>query len=414
MSEWKEYELGELVESISNTYKFDNNDVIFLNTSDILGGKVINHNAYNPSTLPGQAKKTIQKGDILYSEIRPANNRNAYIDFDAERYVVSTKLMVLRPKDKSLTKYIFLYLTSKETLRYLQFLAEGRSGTFPQITFSEVSELVINVPPPKILHYISCTISSLDSKIDLLLRQNQTLENIAQTLFKRWFFDFEFPDKDGNPYKSSGGKMVEGELGEIPEGWKVGKLEDITEILNGFAFKSNEYKDHGAQVIRTTNFCSLGYLELNDLVYLEPEAFGIYEKYQLQLFDFLLVMVGASIGKSVIVSSHALPSLQNQNMWNFRSKIKNGQFYLIYTMRRTVKANIGSASGSARDFFRKDYFYSLSCVIPSQSILGLFNDNIQTVYKKIDNNISEIQTLTKIRDTLLPKLMSGQIRVKGL
>ena len=144
MSEWKEYELGELVESISNTYKFDNNDVIFLNTSDILGGKVINHNAYNPSTLPGQAKKTIQKGDILYSEIRPANNRNAYIDFDAERYVVSTKLMVLRPKDKSLTKYIFLYLTSKETLRYLQFLAEGRSGTFPQITFSEVSELVID------------------------------------------------------------------------------------------------------------------------------------------------------------------------------------------------------------------------------------------------------------------------------
>lgn len=97
------------------------------------------HNNYlDISSLPGQAKRSIQKGDILYSEIRPENRRYTFIDFDADDYVVSTKLMVLRIKNKFNPSMIYFYLSNESTVNYLQTIAEGRSGTFPQITFNEL------------------------------------------------------------------------------------------------------------------------------------------------------------------------------------------------------------------------------------------------------------------------------------
>ena len=89
MSEWKEYKLGEVLKSISDTYKFKSNEkVIFLNTSDILDGKILVDSLSDANTLPGQAKKRIQKGDILFSEIRPANRRFALVDFDCHNYCI--------------------------------------------------------------------------------------------------------------------------------------------------------------------------------------------------------------------------------------------------------------------------------------------------------------------------------------
>ncbi len=88
-------------------------------------------------------------------------------------------------------------------------------------------------------------LSDLDEKIEINHQMNKTLEFIAQAIFKRWFVDFEFPDKNGKSYKSSGGKMVDSELGEIPEGWHINELGDFTEILNGFAFKSEDFVNSG-------------------------------------------------------------------------------------------------------------------------------------------------------------------------
>ena len=141
MTEWKEYKLGEIVQSISDTYKFvDNEKVVFLNTSDILNGKFLNDCLVSAATLPEQAKKKIQKGDILFSEIRPANKRFAIVDFEISNYVVSTKLMVLRCNEQIYNKFLYIYLTSYEVLEYLQMIAEDRSGTFPQITFDNIDK----------------------------------------------------------------------------------------------------------------------------------------------------------------------------------------------------------------------------------------------------------------------------------
>ncbi|MDO9312907.1 MAG: restriction endonuclease subunit S, partial [Nitrosomonas sp.] len=190
MSEWQECTLGEFVESVSETYKFKSKEqVVFLNTSDILFGKVTNRLHQDSSNLPGQAKKRIKKGDFLFSEIRPANGRYGVIDFNAENYVVSTKLMVLRCNNGINRDYFRIFLTSKEQLDYLQLLAEDRSGTFPQITFDHISNLNISLPPLPEQKTIASVISSLDDKIDLLNRQNKTLETMAETLFRQWFVE---------------------------------------------------------------------------------------------------------------------------------------------------------------------------------------------------------------------------------
>lgn len=147
MKSWTARSLGSLIESVSETFKFTEYPVVFLNTSDILAGKFLHADLSDPKTLPGQAKKRIKKGDFLFSEIRPANKRFALVDFDAENYVVSTKLMVLRSKGEIDVGYLKLYLTSEEVLDYLQIIAEGRSGTFPQITFDVLERMEILIPP---------------------------------------------------------------------------------------------------------------------------------------------------------------------------------------------------------------------------------------------------------------------------
>ncbi|MDY3966191.1 MAG: restriction endonuclease subunit S [Prevotella sp.] len=134
---WRMGTLGEVIESYSKTHKFSKPQLVFLNTSDIYSGKILHRNYSDVDNMPGQAKKEIRNGDILFSEIRPANKRYAFVkEKRPEDFVVSTKLMVLRMKDNSYSSLkVYFYLTLPDVLNDLQKQADGASGTFPQITF---------------------------------------------------------------------------------------------------------------------------------------------------------------------------------------------------------------------------------------------------------------------------------------
>ena len=148
-------QLSNLCNSITKTISKNKQKVIFLNTSDVLEGKILHHNFSNVSELPGQAKKTIMTNDILLSEIRPKNCRFAFIsEQNTDDYVVSTKLMVIRCNEHILPKFLYYFLTSSKIINSLQELAESRSGTFPQITFDEVKSLEIDLPPKEIQQHI--------------------------------------------------------------------------------------------------------------------------------------------------------------------------------------------------------------------------------------------------------------------
>ena len=183
---WKIKNITELVDSISIKHKFDKEKVIFLNTSDILEGKFLNKEYSEISNLPGQAKKSISKDDILYSEIRPKNKRFAYVNFDSEDYVVSTKLMVLRSKNLKYSQVIYYLLTGKEFVEKINILAESRSGTFPQITFSTLKSITLAFPEESRFN-LDIFKNILDKFYDLA-NENEKLEKLRDTLLPKLMF----------------------------------------------------------------------------------------------------------------------------------------------------------------------------------------------------------------------------------
>ena len=244
--EWKEVDICQLCDSVSETYKGNASEVVLINTSDVLDGKCLNHEYVPNKKLKGQFKKTFRKGDILYSEIRPANKRFCFVDFEPKDYIASTKLMVLRAHEDVDPQYLYQILRSNDTLTQLQMLAESRSGTFPQITYSELSNIMVSLPSQKAQKNIVSILSSLDRKIELNNKINADLEEMAQAIFKNWFVDFE-PFKDG--------KFVDSELGMIPEGWKVGTLDEIFSLKYGknlstsMILEKGDYPVYGANGI---------------------------------------------------------------------------------------------------------------------------------------------------------------------
>src|SRR5664280_259509 len=236
-AEWPIKRVGDLADSISETHGFGKERLVFLNTSDVFRGKILHH-SYSPiSNWPGQAKKSIQKDDILFSEIRPANGRYAYVDIAADDYVASTKLMVIRAKkDLILPKFLYHFLTDKRITGWLQHLAESRSGTFPQITFDQISELELSLPPIAHQARIASFLDQIDDKIKLNRQINESLEAMARTLFKSWFVDFEpvrakaegrslnLPKPVADVFPDS---FENSEIGDLPHGWEVKTAGDV-------------------------------------------------------------------------------------------------------------------------------------------------------------------------------------------
>jgi type I restriction enzyme S subunit len=393
MPNWKEYKLGDLIESISETFKFGEKEVCFLNTSDTLEGKVINHQMFKPKDLPGQAKKRIQKDDILYSEIRPANRRYAYIDFDGSNYVVSTKLMVFRIKEHKLisSKYLYYFLTSEEIVSYLQMLAESRSGTFPQIRFEEIKSLDILLPSIKIQNSIVELISSLDDKIELNNQINYELEALAQALFKQWFIDFEFPNENGQPYKSSGGEMVESDLGEIPKGWKISSLDKIAEYLNGLALQKfpPESESEYLTVIKIKELKN-GISESSDKASINVPGSGSL------MIDFWTNGMGAL----------------NQHLFKVSSETFPKWYYFWWTKYHLSEfIEIAESKATTMGHIQRHHLADAKVLIPLSSQLSDFSKTLDPITEQIIENRIENNSLTELRDELLPKLISGELEI---
>ena len=185
---WRASTLGDLSKNVSVTFDFSRSpDVIFINTGDVLEGDFLHANRSAHCGLPGQAKKSIRSGDILFSEIRPANKRYAYVDadFNSSNYVVSTKFMIIRASSDIHPRLLYRILTSKETLNEFQVEAESRSGTFPQITFDSISHFPIIVPPMSIQEAYQRAVSDIDARIKVNKQQAHTLAAVRDALLPK-------------------------------------------------------------------------------------------------------------------------------------------------------------------------------------------------------------------------------------
>jgi type I restriction enzyme S subunit len=181
---WKIKKIGDLCKSVSKTHDFEKNKLIFLNTGDIENGKFLHTNYSDIRYMPGQAKKSIQKNDILFSEIRPMNKHFAFVNLESRDYVVSTKLMVIRT-DKIDSRRLYHYLTTDDSLRHLQTEAESRSGTFPQIRFENIQRMDIIIATKNIEEEFAQLLNIVYGQIDSNIAQNDCLATIRDILLPK-------------------------------------------------------------------------------------------------------------------------------------------------------------------------------------------------------------------------------------
>lgn len=395
---WKEVDICQLCDSVSETYKGNASEVVLINTSDVLDGKCLNHEYVPNKKLKGQFKKTFRKGDILYSEIRPANKRFCFVDFEPKDYIASTRLMVLRAHEDVDPQYLYQILRSNDTLAQLQMLAESRSGTFPQITYSELSNIMVSLPSQKAQKNIVSILSSLDRKIELNNKINADLEEMAQAIFKNWFVDFEL-FKDG--------KFVDSELGMIPEGWKVGRLTDVIKLMPGGTPKTSEplYWDNGTIPFFSPKdvngvYCFATEKHITETG-LNKCSSNLYPK------DTIFITCRGTVGKVCLA---ACDMAMNQSNYAIRAIDGYSQYYVFFLVKSVVERLIKKSNGAVFSAITsKDFDEEI--LIPSQKAVEDFTNVIDGFFRRIFTIGTENSRLSLLRDTLLPRLMSGELEV---
>lgn len=398
MTNWKLCTVGDLCSSISETYSRTDAKVVLVNTSDVLNGKILNHQSINNENLKGQFKKTFKRDDILYSEIRPANKRFAYVDFDeTANYIASTKLMVLRTNPNLVNpRFLFYFLTSYNVLTELQHLAETRSGTFPQITFSsELAPIPILLPDSNTQVKIINILKTIDDKIELNIKINENLLQQAQVVYKSWFVDYE-------PFN-----------GSRPRDWTEGTLNDLAnEIVCGKtpSTKVSEYYGSDIPFITIPDMHGTVYTVATER-YLSNFGADSQAKKTLPKNSVCV----SCIGTAGLVTLVASESQTNQQINSIIPKDGYSPFY-IYLLMKTLSEVINKLgqSGSTIVNLNKAQFGKIQVTIPSISHMKAFESVISPFFSLILEKEKENIHLSLLRDSLLPRLMSGELDVSNL
>ena len=383
--------VGEVCSSISDTYREKKNMVTLINTSDVLEGRVLNHERVPNSNLKGQFKKTFQRDDILYSEIRPQNRRFAYVDFSPIDYIASTKLMVIRAKkDVVSPKYLYYFLKNSSTVAELQLLAETRSGTFPQITFSEVANLTIPVPSLAVQEVIVQTMQCLEDKITCNEQINDNLEQQAQSYFQELFVDNADPE------------------------WAIGTISDLGTVVGGSTpskAKPEYYTESGIAwitpkdlSINKSKFVSHGENDITELGLKNSSAAIMPE-------GTVLFSSRAPIGYIAIAAGEVTT---NQGFKSVVPKPEIGTPFVYFFLKNTLPVIEGMASGSTFKEVSGSTMKNVPAVIPDAETLAKFSDFCTPIFAQQRILEEQNQSLATLRDNLLPKLMSGEIDVSAV
>ena len=337
--------------------------------------------------------------DIIYTRTGQIG-----LAFRGMQGVVHNNSFIVSLKTDELEKdYLYTVLNSNFVKK--QANSQAKNSVQPDLTHTMFKSMVIPVPDSKKeQNRISKIINNINQKIQINNQINQELEAMAKTLYDYWFVQFDFPDQNGKPYKSSGGKMVYNpELKrEIPEGWGVEKLGDIANITMGQSPKGTSYNEVGEGMLFFQGSTDFGWRFPVARQY-TTEPSRIAEE------DDILLSVRAPVGTLNIADTRccigrglaAINSKVGVNSYIFNVM---QDFKKLFDMRNSVGTTFGSIT--------KDDLYSLQLVYPPNELLMKFDQSVKSLDREIKNRSRQNQGLTQLRDWLLPMLMNGQVKVK--
>lgn len=406
-SEWTSFKLSELVEIIGggtpkkNVTEYWDGPIPWLSVKDFNNDDRLVYDTDQHITELGLLKsstKLLEKGDVIIS----ARGTVGEIAQLARPMAFNQSCYGLRSK-KNLTTNEFIYYWLKHNVGYVKSNTHG--SIFDTITKNTFDNLIVILPPLEKQRAITKILTKLDDRIEINKKTINTLEKLAQTLFKNWFVDFEFPDENGEPYKSNGGKMVEGSLREIPDGWKFVSLVDIMDYQGGSQPPAKEFVDCEKE----------GYVRLvqirdydtdNHLTYI-PDTKKLK---RCTKTDIMIARYGAALGRILfglegaynVALAKVIPNSPHYREY-LRNYLKSKEFY--------DRIN-GMGERSAQSGFNKSDIRSFKIPFPSnEEILEKFDLIGQQMVEMILMKREETIKLVNLRGTLLPKLLSGEMEL---
>lgn len=393
MSEWKEYKLGDLV-TFQRGHDLPRTEMIegifpVAGSNSIIG-------FHNKFTTKSPGITIGRSGNIGNPQLHKT-------DFWAHNTVLYVK------EFKKVDPGYFYYL-----LKTLDFTQLNSGSAVPSLNRNFIHPFVVSIPESiKTQTAIAEILSSLDDKIELNNNINKELEKLAQTLFKQWFIEFEFPDENGEPYQSSGGEMIESELGMIPKDWEIGILDDILEVKGGTT-PSTKDASFWDGIYHWTSPRDLSNLEFPLLIDTDKKitAKGL-KKISSGLLPkgTLLLSSRAPIGYLAITE---IETAINQGYIAINGKKEFSNIFILYWLKVNMHLVIERANGSTFLEISKTNFKQINCIIPDSTILHQYINQANATFEVMRNNLLENQELSTLRDTLLPKLISGELNVKDL
>ena len=405
MSNWQKVRLGEVC-----SYENRRMDISQLTTKTYISTENMQPNkgrVLESSALPVSGGVVqFSKGQTLISNIRPYFKKIWKAEFDGG---CSNDVLCFKLTDCVNSQY-FYYLLGQDL--FFDYVMAGSKGTkMPRGDKGQIMQFEFMLPPLAEQERIAGILGALDDKIECNNRINRNLEEQAQALFRRWFVDFEFPDPNnaGKPYRSSGGIFLDSELGEIPQGWRVGKLEDIGTVVGGGTpskAKDEYFTSNGIAWITPKDlsvcknkFISKGEIDITDNGYNNSST-------KLMPRGTVLFSSRAPIGY-IAISQNEISTNQG-----FKSVIPNssiGTPFVYYFLQFNTELIESKSSGSTFKEASGGLMKSLDIVIPDANILNMFSGLCNDFFTQQEKLEQQNQTLVQLRDTLLPKLMNNEI-----
>lgn len=424
----KKYKLGEIADfNVKAISKSDSlQEIIYLDTSSITENVISDTIIINIEDAPSRAQRRVKNNTIIYSTVRPRLKHYGILNNPQTNFIVSTGFVTIDLKEQYKQiidpRYLYLLLTQSTITEYIGNIADTAVSAYPSINPADISSLSFNFPSFDLQKSVADIWENYDKKIVLNRQINQNLEAMAKQLYDYWFVQFDFPNEDGKPYKSSDGEMVWNEKlkREIPNGWK-----DIT--LNAYIDK-NKGGDWGYDTPKEGTIkvgCVRGadIVKLNDV----PTRHITLKHYDrlLEDGDIVIEISGGSpvqatgrvalITKGVIErNGGALVCSNFCQSFSMKKRVFSEYFYYLWQSlydNNNMFNFEGKTSGIKNfqtDVFLANHWFE----VPEQLILK-FHDIVQEYHSQIDQNIIENNYLTKQRNELLPLLMNGQVSVNS-
>lgn len=354
--------------------------------------------------------------DTLFARITPCleNRKTAFVDILDEDEIGfgSTEFIVFSAKEGTTMSQFVYYLAIYDFVREPAIKSMTGSSGRQRVDNAIFDQIEVPTPSIEEQDKIGKFLKALDDKIELNSSLNSVLEELGEARFRRWFMEFEFPDEEGRPYLSNGGPMKQTPEGPIPETWEIKNLEEVVDVIDCLHDKKPDKAKDGKILLQVFNLGQHGILNFNELYRVSESDYNNWtRKIELKKGDCIISKTGR-VGAVAQIPDRFKAGI-GRNLVALRPKKITPTYLLEYLLSKKGRNEIEmlALSGTILRSIHVKYIKKIKIIIPDKCLIKNYEKIARPFREKIENNIYENLVLSELRDILLPRLMSGDIRV---